>query len=271
MDQLQPLVDIGVNLTHRRFNSDRDQVIERAHAAGVVAMVLTGVDADGSAAAAELAGTLPVAASTAGVHPHHAKHWDRETESLIRELGGRTQVVAIGEAGLDFNRDFSPRPQQEEAFAAQLELAAELRLPVFLHQRDAAERFTAILADYRDALPGVVVHCFTDGREVLFPLLDLDCHLGVTGWVCDERRGSALRECLPSIPAERLMVETDAPFLPPRDLDPKPPQGRNEPAFLPHIARRVAALRGDDPQRLAEGTTANARTFFGLEIPDQAA
>ncbi|MFB4204949.1 3'-5' ssDNA/RNA exonuclease TatD [wastewater metagenome] len=264
MDQLRPLVDIGVNLTHRRFAADRDAVMERARAAGVEAMVLTGVDMAGSEAAAALAAETVDCVNTAGVHPHHASDWDADTAAAVRALAGRSKTVAIGETGLDFNRDFSPRPAQEKAFAAQLELAAELGLPVFLHQRDAAERFTAILADYRDALPGAVVHCFTDGRDVLHPLLDLDCHIGVTGWVCDERRGSALRESLGDIPGDRLMVETDAPFLPPRDLRPKPPHGRNEPAFLVHIARRIAELRGESAEALAEATTRNARAFFGL-------
>ncbi|WP_435101231.1 TatD family hydrolase [Arhodomonas sp. AD133] len=264
MEPLSPLVDIGVNLTHRRFAQDREAVAERAREAGVVHMILTGVDLAGSRAAADYASAASGCSSTAGVHPHHAADWSAEVDGDLRELQRHGAVVAIGETGLDFNRDFSPRPAQERAFAAQLEIAAEHGLPVFLHQRDAAERFTAILADYRDSLVDAVVHCFTDGREVLWPLLDLDCHIGVTGWICDERRGDALRACIADIPPERLLIETDAPFLPPRDLKPKPAGGRNEPAFLPHIARRLAELRGEDPAALAERTTANARRFFRL-------
>jgi TatD DNase family protein len=155
-------------------------------------------------------------------------------------------------------------------FARQLELAVELQQPIFLHQRDAQERFLAILREYRDSLAQTVVHCFTGGREELWPYLDLDLHIGITGWVCDERRGERLRSCVRDIPDDRLMIETDAPFLTPRDLESKPRDGRNEPAFLPHILHRLAQLRGNDARQLGSTTTAVARRFFCLgprEIP----
>ncbi|MGD8710060.1 MAG: TatD family hydrolase [Ectothiorhodospiraceae bacterium] len=263
MPETPKLVEIGVNLTHKRFNRDRDEVIERALDAGIEFMVLTGVDEAGSAASLELARQhSQIMSATAGVHPHHATDWSGDTLRAIRDLAADPLVVAVGETGLDFNRDFSPRPVQEKAFTAQLELAAELGLPVFLHQRDAHERFLAILKEYRDALPAAVVHCFTAGRDELWPYLDLDLYVGVTGWICDERRGAALRECVEDIPAERLLVETDAPFLTPRDLEPKPKGGRNEPAFLPHIVAAVARCRRTDAAQLAAATTANARRFF---------
>jgi TatD DNase family protein len=260
-----PLIDIGVNLTHPRFDRDRDAVMERAGAAGVGMMIVTGTSVEESRAAAELAATRPRSLrATAGVHPHHASEWTEASADELRRLAGRSAVVAVGETGLDFNRDFSPRPAQERAFAEQLGLAVELRLPVFLHQRDAAERFIGILREFRDHLPAAVAHCFTDGIEVLRPLLDLDCHIGITGWICDERRGGALRDCVAEIPAQRLLLETDAPFLTPRDLRPKPKGGRNEPAFLPHIRDTVARLRGEHPDIVAEAATANARRVFGL-------
>ncbi|EAR21966.1 TatD family hydrolase [Nitrococcus mobilis] len=259
------LVDIGVNLTHRRFDRDRDEVIERAIEAGVTTLILTGADPDGSKAALELARQRPeLLWSTAGVHPHHAREWSAETTSEIRELAADPRVVAIGETGLDFNRDFSPHSVQERVFTRQLELAVELQRPVFLHQRDAQMRFLAILRDYRDSLAEAVVHCFTGGREELWPYLDLDLYIGITGWLCDERRGGLLQSCVRDIPENRLMIETDAPYLTPRDLEPKPKDGRNEPAFLPHILRRLAQLRGRDTRQLASTTTAVARRFFRL-------
>jgi TatD DNase family protein len=147
---------------------------------------------------------------------------------------------------------------------SQLELAAAARKPVFLHQRDAHADFAAILQDFRPRLAGGVAHCFTGGRSELEDYLALDLHIGVTGWVNDERRGQQLREAVPHIPAGRLMLETDAPYLLPRDLKPIPKARRNEPCFLPHIAQRVAQLRGETLQDLAAATTRTAMLFFGL-------
>lgn len=264
-EQALDLIDIGVNLVHKRFAADLGAVLERAADAGVRRMVVTGVDAEGSEAAAELAGAHPGTLwSTAGVHPHHADDWDAELRQHIAALAAQPAVVAIGETGLDFNRNFSEPKAQERAFAAQLELAAETGLPVFLHQRDAHRRFLEILREYRDQLVGAVAHCFTGGREELWPYLDLDLHVGVTGWICDDRRGSALRACVADIPAERLMIETDAPFLTPRDLSPKPKNGRNEPAVLPHVLEAVARHVGRPAAQVARETTATAERFFRL-------
>ena len=260
------LIDIGVNLTNGRFRKDREAVLERARAAGVCGMVLTGTDLDASAASADMAAEHPRTLwSTAGVHPHNASDWNAASPATLTGLAARDAVVAIGETGLDFNRNFSPPADQERAFEAQLELACELGLPVFLHQRDAHRRFLQILGRYRDRLVAAVAHCFTGGREELRPYLELDLHVGVTGWICDPRRGGELRACVAEIPEHRLMVETDAPFLLPRDLDPAPRDRRNEPAFLPHVLEAVARLRGDDPHHLAAVTTANARRFFAID------
>ena len=154
-------------------------------------------------------------------------------------------MVAIGECGLDFNRNFSAHEQQEYAFDAQLALAAELQMPVFLHCRDAHERFVAVLKPRIARLPGAVVHCFTGTADELAECPDMGLSVGITGWVCDERRGMTLRELLPQIPADRLLLETDAPLLP-RDMRPRPTSRRNEPCFLPHIVQQVALWRGED-------------------------
>ncbi len=261
------LIDIGINLTHRSFAADVPAVLSRAHAAGVTHMVVTGTSAQASEQAAELTQQHPgVLSCTAGVHPHHASQWDEDTAGRVEALAARASVVAIGECGLDFDRDFSPRPAQERCFAAQLELAARVGLPVFLHERGAHERFVEILARHRPQLRDVVVHCFTGSRDHLHRYLDLGAHIGITGWICDERRGEELQSIVGEIPVERLMVETDAPFLTPRDLRPKPPR-RNEPAVLPHILRTVARCRGEQPEALAASVYATTRRFFGL--PDQ--
>lgn len=260
---MNQLIDIGLNLLHRSFESDRETVVERAARAGVSPLILTGTSLTGSQACAEYAGRFPGQLfATAGVHPHHAKDWSEKTGALLQELAARPEVVAIGECGLDFFRNFSPPPDQERAFTEQLKLAAGLRMPVFLHERDAHSRFAEILEPWLDQLPAAVVHCFTGQEEALRHYLDLDCYIGITGWVCDERRGRHLLDLLPLIPDERLLLETDAPFITPRDLPDRP--RRNEPAFLPHILRTVAQARRQKPEEVAVFTTENARRFFNL-------
>lgn len=260
------MFDIGVNLTSSQFAKDRLAVLERARAAGVKGMLITGTDLTESRAASELAQLhTGYCWSTAGVHPHHASSWDEQVAEHIHELAAQPHVAAVGECGLDFNRNFSTPEQQEVAFSAQLALAAELSLPVFLHCRDAHARFAALLAPWLDKLPAAVVHCFTGTAEELEGCLSLGLSIGITGWVCDERRGLELRALLPQIPADRLLLETDAPYLLPRDLHPKPASRRNEPCFLPHIVRQVAAWRHEDPEWLGQKTDENARRLFRLE------
>ncbi len=259
------LIDIGSNLTHSSFAADLEAVMDRAVTAGVRRQVVTGADLASSRAAAILAAAHPGALwCTAGVHPHHATELEPGRREELEEMLSLPRVVAVGECGLDYFRDFSPRAAQRQAFVAQLQIAAAAGKPVFLHQRDAHEDFTAILAEFRPALAGGVAHCFTGGPRELEAYLALGLSIGVTGWVCDERRGADLREAVPRIPAERLMIETDAPYLLPRDIEPRPKSRRNEPAYLPHIARAVAALRGESPDALAAATVGNAVRFFGL-------
>jgi TatD DNase family protein len=264
-DLSHELIDIGSNLTHSSFAADLESVMDRAARAGVTRQVVTGADLASSRAAAALASAHPgVLWCTAGVHPHHAAEFPAACHTELGELLRLPRVVAVGECGLDYFRDFSPRAAQRAAFVAQLEIAAACAKPVFLHQRDAHQDFTAILAEFRPALTGGIAHCFTGGPGELEAYLALDLSIGVTGWVCDERRGAELREAVPRIPENRLLIETDSPYLLPRDLAPRPKSRRNEPAFLPHIAQAVAALRGDSPAALAAATTRNAVRFFGL-------
>jgi TatD DNase family protein len=263
--QLPEIVDIGVNLTHRSFHPDRKQVIDRAFAAGVRTMIVTGASVTGSQEAQLLAEEYPGRIfSTAGVHPHDSRHCNADTIPELRRLAQRENVVAIGECGLDFNRDFSPRPQQEECFEAQVALAEELEMPLFLHERDAQQRFVEILVAARKKSPAVL-HCFTGTREQLGACLDLGLYIGITGWICDERRGTHLRALVPEIPADRLMIETDAPYLLPRSMPSKPKDGRNEPAFLTHVLQTVAECLGKSVEEVAETTTKTARAFFRLD------
>lgn len=259
------LIDIGANLTHESFDRDRDAVLQRARAAGVAQLVITGASREHSPKALDLARAHPgVLFATAGVHPHHAVEYTEECDAEMRALLAQPEVVAVGECGLDYNRDFSPRPAQRRAFERQLQTAVDTGKPLFLHQRDAHADFMAIMKQFDVRLPAAVVHCFTGTREELFDYLDQDWHIGITGWLCDERRGAHLRALVPSIPGQRLMIETDAPYLLPRTLRPPPKDRRNEPAFLPHIAEELARDRGEDADRIAQTTTATARAFFGL-------
>jgi TatD DNase family protein len=259
------LIDIGANLSHKAFSADLEQVIERARSAGVATIVVTGTSVNASRAAAALAsGRAPALYATAGVHPHDASSFDERTLEELRTLATDPAVRALGECGLDYNRNFSPRASQLHAFEAQLELAAELKLPVFLHDREAHEDMLAVLQRYRDRISGAVVHCFTGERHELQAYLDLDLHIGITGWICDERRGLHLRELVRDIPADRLMLETDAPYLLPRTLKPAPANRRNEPAFLPLVLRTLAECTGRPADQVAGETTRTARAFFAM-------
>jgi TatD DNase family protein len=270
------LVDVGANLTNKAFHEDADAVLARAADAGVAAIVITGVSAPASCRAREIvadrrgrhrgAGACPRLYATAGIHPHHASTLSRDALDTLRELLARPEVVAVGECGLDYNRNFSQPDAQRRAFEAQLDLAVEVGKPVFLHERDAAGDFLGILEKRRARLRGGVVHCFTGTRDALERYLALDMHIGITGWICDERRGRHLEELVRLVPAGRLLVETDAPYILPRDLprETRPSSGRNEPAFVSHVARAVSRCRWETPDELARHTTAAAIALFGL-------
>jgi TatD DNase family protein len=255
------LVDIGANLTHASFRDDLDAVLARARAHGVARIIVTGSSVEESRHAAQIADAHGLYA-TAGVHPHHARDCDETTIAALRAVAAHPKVVALGECGLDFNRNYSPHPSQEKWFVAQLELAAELGKPLFLHSRDAHPRFAEILRNLR--VDKAVAHCFTGEAAELRAYLDLGLYIGITGWICDERRGRHLVALAKEIPGDRLLLETDSPYLTPRDLHPQPKARRNEPAHLPHILRAVARARGEAPEALAAATTRNAQAFFGI-------
>ncbi len=238
------LVDIGANLTHPAFHGDLPEVLARARAAGVQKIVVTGTSVPESTQALKVSNAHPdMVHATAGVHPHHARECDDTTIPALRVLAQQARVVAIGECGLDFNRNYSPHPDQEKWFAAQVALACELRKPLFLHSRDSKEKFVEVLKQFKNR-PPAVAHCFTGDKAELQAYLDLGLYIGITGWICDERRGAHLLELVRDIPADRLMLETDSPYLTPRDLRPQPKARRNEPAHLPHMQRKRRATHG---------------------------
>ncbi|HYL25492.1 MAG TPA: TatD family hydrolase [Burkholderiales bacterium] len=256
------LIDIGANLTHPSFHDDLDAVVAQARAAGVGSIIVTGSTALESRLAAEIADRFGLYC-TAGVHPHHARDCDEHTIAELRKLALHPRCVAIGECGLDFNRNYSPHPAQEKGFVAQLELGLQLGKPLFLHSRDAHPRFAQILRTH--GVKTAVAHCFTGEAEELRAYLDLDLYIGITGWICDERRGTHLLRLVRDIPADRLLLETDSPYLTPRDMQPQPRARRNEPAFLPHILKTVARALGQAPEEVAVQTTRNAQRLFGID------
>jgi TatD DNase family protein len=261
-------IDIGANLTHESFEPDRSAVIERARATGVLQMLVTGASLQSSADALELTRAHPrTLFATAGVHPHNAAQLLHADLPALRALLAQPEVVAVGECGLDYHRNLSPREAQLRAFEWQLELAAECAKPVFLHQRDAHEDFVAVLRNHRGSLCAAVAHCFTGNIAELEAYLALELSIGITGWICDERRGSHLAALVAEIPAQRLLLETDAPYLLPRDLLPRPKSRRNEPMYLPHIAGAVARARRESIEECAAHTSEHARTLFRLPAP----
>lgn len=263
---MNPLIDIGANLCHDSLFKRLEQILERAQQQNVTRMIVTGSDVSSSEQALALTQQYEgILFCTAGIHPHHAGEVTESDLSVISELANRQEVSAVGETGLDFNRDFSPRPDQERIFERHIEFAIETGKPLFLHERDAFSRFHPIIKQYRDDLSNAVVHCFTGDKEALYAYLDLDLHIGITGWLCDERRGQHLLPLIAEIPHNRLMIETDAPYLLPRNIRPKPKSRTNEPAFLPWIVEQISQCTGLSCEQIAIQTTATANSFFKLE------
>lgn len=257
------LIDIGINLTHDSYDHDRAAVLSRAIDHGVRQFIITGASAESSQAALDLVALSPrILRSTAGCHPHHAVNFDATAHATVAELLQHPWVVAVGETGLDYHRNFSSPSEQRLAFERQLDLAVATRKPLFLHQRDAHADFIAMLTERAAVLPRAVLHCFTGNANELDESLEAGLWIGITGWICDERRGNHLRDLVARVPAGRLMIETDGPYLLPRDLKPKPESRRNEPMFLLHIAEVIAAARGETLEELAAHTTHTARNFF---------
>ncbi|HHX43998.1 MAG TPA: TatD family hydrolase [Chloroflexi bacterium] len=260
------LLDSHAHLDSSRFDGDRDAMLARAAAAGVEAIVTCGADVASSAAAIALAAAHATVWAACGIHPHEAQHaWatreaahgEAAVSDHLRRLVRSPRVVAIGEIGLDYHYDFSPRPVQRAVFERQLALAAELGMPVILHNREADADLRAIV-DGAGPLQGVL-HCFLADRAMAEWALDRGLYLGVAGPITF-RRSESLREVVRDVPLDRLLIETDSPYLAPVPLRGR----RNEPAFVAHVAEGLAALWGLAPAEVAQRTNANARRLFGI-------
>lgn len=263
-----PLIDIGLNLASHRFTRDWKQVVARAHAAGVERFILTGTSLKTSKEVALLTTKMAEGSAyfTAGVHPHYASELTPATITSLRELLKHPHAVAVGETGLDYNRDLSPRAVQRAAMEAQVLLACELQMPLFLHEREASSDLLAILDNCKDRLPKCVVHCFTGTAKVAQQYVDRGFYLGITGWVGQKNRNQDLLEALKAIPPERTMLETDAPYLTPPGFAPAVP-GRNEPAAMARVAELLAIARGVSVETVRRDAYAATTEFFGLKSP----
>ena len=258
------MIDIGANLTNSSFSEDLHEVIQNAQAEGVTSIILTGTDIASSQSAQEMAiryqGLLY---STVGIHPHYAEEAHAGWQTHVRELATLDHVVAIGETGLDYYRNFSGREEQRYVFTEHLHLAAEIDMPLFIHDRESDGEMYEILKQHLNS--PAVVHCFTGTQSELHSSLDLGCYIGITGWVCDERRGKPLASLIKDIPLDRLLIETDSPYLLPRTIEPKPRSRRNEPKYLPYVAKKIASLIGKTAEDIGQITAENARTLFRLK------
>jgi TatD DNase family protein len=256
------MIDIGVNFHSSQLKGLDAELLARAAAAGVTHILATGTSLPASELALRFAREHARVWATAGMHPHDAKHWTTTSAAQFAPLWADAHVVAVGECGLDYNRMFSPPQDQRHAFEAQIAAAVRLDKPLFLHCRDAFDDFQALLRDAASDGAHGVVHCFTDGAAEAEAYLALGFDIGITGWVTDAARGSALRDALRVIPADRLHLETDAPYLRPKNAGKTRPY--NEPALLPFVAQAVAALKGLDVAALTAQTVSNGRRLFKL-------
>jgi TatD DNase family protein len=261
---MNTFIDIGINLTNKQFYKEQEEIINRALDNGVEQMILTGTSIRGSKESAEIAEDYPeILFSTAGIHPHDAKFFNNESRNELRKLLKLDHVVSVGECGLDFDRDFSPRPVQEKCYRAQLELAIEVNKPLFFHERLAFKRFNEITDEYLSKLPKAVVHCFTGTLHEAKTYLDKGFYLGFTGAISDQNRFKHLEEVIKYVPLDRMMIETDAPFMLPKNM-PRTQNRRNEPAFLPYVAQTIANLKKTSISGVAEETTEVSRNFFRI-------
>ncbi|CAH1110039.1 unnamed protein product [Psylliodes chrysocephalus] len=281
------LIDVGANLTSKKYGRDLDSVIQRAKDSGVQKIMVTGTSVKGSKEALRLTRIYPnTLYSTAGIHPHDAKSYTDESWAELKQLANNPECVAIGECGLDYNRNFSDPEDQKIVFKKHVELAIEMTKPIFVHERDAHEDLLKVLDEFHSKLPPVVIHCFTGTLEHALTYLDRGFYIGLTGYLCKDKSDVGVRKLLESgsLPLDRLVVETDAPFMYPNTRASKLPDNvkdslterstmflhryctfqRNEPCSLPAIVEMVAAFMNKKPEEVALATSFNAMKLFGL-------
>ena len=260
---MHEIADIACNFTSDRFDNDLDEVINQAIVNnitkfGLICSRLSDIDK-----LLEIYNRYSKDMFfTIGVHPHHANEINEEYLKKLKEVINNYNPHAIGETGLDFFRNLSTYEEQIFAFEEQIKIAIDTNKPLFLHQRDSHDDFIKILRKYSSDINKSVVHCFTGTKEQLDDYLELDCYIGVTGWICDAKRNVELRKTIKNIPLERLMIETDCPYLIPKNLEEKPKNNRNEPTYLNHIANEVATLMKKDINDIREKTYKTSLSFF---------
>ncbi|QUX95907.1 cytoplasmic Dnase [Marinomonas sp. CT5] len=260
------MIDIGVNINHRFFLDDLDKTIDEMLQAGVHGMICIASDLEESKQIQALCDSRSSMWNTLGCHPHQAKTWNADTKRHLADLINIKRPVAIGETGLDFNRNYSSRQEQFYAFDEQIELATDHQLPLYLHERDAHTEMVEILKKHPSLAQHSIIHCFTGSRAQLDRYLELGLSIGITGWVCDERRGEDLQLSIPHIPLDKLLLETDAPYLLPRNIRPRPK--KNHPKFLPWVAKEVARLKGISVEELIQASLSNTERVFGIRTSD---
>lgn len=256
-------IDIGVNLTDKQYNKDRKDVVDEA-VRNDIGMIITGCTAYSNKAAIDFIRNNPKynLKCTIGLHPHNANQYTEDF--LIGYLDmldkNRDIIVAIGEIGLDYDRMRSPKDIQIHTFMEMIDMAKKYKLPMFLHERDAVDDFYSILSANKELAQNSVVHCFTGNKDTVGKYLKLGCMIGITGWICDDRRNQDLIEAVKYIPLDRLMVETDGPYLTPRCLKTR----RNVPSNLPYVWRKIAEVIGKEEDEVREVTLNNTIRFFNL-------
>jgi TatD DNase family protein len=261
---MMKLFDSHCHLDDRAYDGDIAAVIERMHAAGVAAAMIVGTTRQRSAKAVSLAESFPGCYASVGIHPHDAQNCRKDTLNYLSDLAKSPSVKAWGEIGLDFNRMFSPQKDQENWLVRQLEAAYALDLPVIFHERDSSGRLIEILQAHQKILKAGVIHCFSGNPTELKQYLDLELYIGITGIVTIKSRGANLRKLVPLIPANRILVETDAPYL-----TPAPDRNhtrRNEPAFVRSVLLKLAEVRKEEPPDLADQLWNNTCRLFDIDI-----
>ena len=260
---MSELFDIACNFSSNRYDNDLDEVIKNAKNNNVTKFLVV------SASINDVDKVYSIYQKyrsdcffTVGTHPHHANEINSESMKKMRILVKDLKPCSVGETGLDFFRNLSTLEEQIFAFEEQIKLSIEFNKPLFLHQRDAHDEFIKIIMKYKNDINKAVVHCFTGTQKQLDSYLNLGFYIGLTGWICDERRNVELRKSIKNIPLDRLMIETDSPYLIPRNLIIKPKNNRNEPSYLPHIAKEIADIINIDLSKLIDITYKNSISFF---------
>jgi len=263
-NNLAPLIDIGANLLDQKLLKNFNSIIDKSKKNNIKNIIITSSTIEDTTKAKELIDKEPgYLYTTVGFHPHNAKDYRDKYYSQMRELCALDYVKAIGECGLDYKRNYSTKNQQIHCFQSHLELATEINLPMFLHEREAHYDFINLLRQYINQIEDVVVHCFTGNRDNLKNYLDMGCYIGITGWITDPKRGYHLHDIIKYIPSDRLMIETDSPYLLPFS-DCIKNKSYNEPCNLIFVLEEISKILQKDKEELSSQIYTNTCRFFNI-------